>query len=1116
MVVATIKYAFSPLTYESCRGLGGSILGKIGMRRATAVPSIDAEAFEADYEARRSLERGLAQGQDGTSGRLTRCVVVGDGAVGKTCLLISYTTNKFPSEYVPTVFDNYAVTVMIGDEPYTLGLFDTAGQEDYDRLRPLSYPQTDVFLVCFSVTSPASFENVREKWFPEVHHHCPGVPCLIVGTQTDLRDDPQVRDKLAKQKMQPVRKEDGERMAKELGAVKYVECSALTQYKLKDVFDEAIVAALEPPVAKTGKKRKGKDQASQHLHPDLRPPSPYGHTVTLPGIQEVRPGHNAFAQQAARMERHRFDGNAFYQQEVQKRTGTPPSMIHPALRERSNSDAPSLLGIDSQTLRESSVTTMSAFINAGKKPSPPLTFIPSNGHFAEPTIRGYIEERREQLVHEASGSMKTARPSTRPTHPRPRHQVPSSRVTHQSSVVEEAEIPVKAQAVLGASSSKLSLVRSPSKQRKAFMSRKAAQLSDIATSVTSASRKSGATEAQSAPRTGSTIATTPHTAQTSVSDPTHYSHVNGKRIPSQTLSDRGAHQYQGSNKCAIQRSQSLKYFDPGVPPTPPAKNTPPGQKVQNDGPTSTSTRVPFHKAESTPSKPPVGRVSTSDRHSPTKFGSYGHKETPRLVTQPSIYSLHASVVPGNMEATTFEEMKARIDGLGLEGFSLPNETHYNHHQNSPEMVYSPSIYSGEWSVRNSVMSRNSHYGHRLSFTDLPSLAEMPDECEKSGHSTKKSSSSGGTIPICYPELASDPSVYNLTSQHKVHVRSHTSPDVGHFKLNIFDLADAPVHGRTRARDHSHSPMRSMGLDTDSPIHSLGGDKVDVCLFATPSREDMVERYNASPAPSDHPSAMPSPLHYLPATTYTPPSKTSRRHLMDCTPVSRSRENAHLGRHSGLGIHHSEASLMDLPLQDQNILETAPVLKASPRRLDRLDQRNMGAGIDELGEDVNPEKTEYATQTKAKDSKMDKMLEMLDKLTTRNDDLEAMREEMRATNARLDARLAVMEDVQRHSPSPSSYAFGFGLDGASSADDETLSRVQNRIPTDVAHEFYRGGKSPAPASSPPTSVAGGGEGEVETEAEKIEKLTETNRQLTVMIRGFAAELEAVKKRLGGDA
>ncbi|GAB1517047.1 GTPase Cdc42 [Rhizoctonia solani] len=198
-----------------------------------------------------SHKRRLSEGEVQAWGRATiKCVVVGDGAVGKTCLLISYTTNKFPSEYVPTVFDNYAVTVMIGDDPYTLGLFDTAGQEDYDRLRPLSYPQTDVFLVCFSVTSPASFENVKEKWFPEVHHHCPGVPCLIVGTQVDLRDDPAVIEKLSRQKQRPVPLEAGERLARELGAVKYVECSALTQKGLKNVFDEAIVAALEPPVVK--------------------------------------------------------------------------------------------------------------------------------------------------------------------------------------------------------------------------------------------------------------------------------------------------------------------------------------------------------------------------------------------------------------------------------------------------------------------------------------------------------------------------------------------------------------------------------------------------------------------------------------------------------------------------------------------------------------------------------------------------------------------------------------------------------------------------------------------------------------------------------------------------
>lgn len=131
--------------------------------------------------------------------------------------------------YIWQVFDNYAVTVMIGGEPYTLGLFDTAGQEDYDRLRPLSYPQTDVFLVCFSVVSPSSFENVKEKWVPEIAHHCQKTPFLLVGTQIDLRDDASTIEKLAKNRQKPITYEMGEKLAKELRAVKYVECSALTQ-----------------------------------------------------------------------------------------------------------------------------------------------------------------------------------------------------------------------------------------------------------------------------------------------------------------------------------------------------------------------------------------------------------------------------------------------------------------------------------------------------------------------------------------------------------------------------------------------------------------------------------------------------------------------------------------------------------------------------------------------------------------------------------------------------------------------------------------------------------------------------------------------------------------------
>uniref|UniRef100_A0A3P8WMA4 Cell division control protein 42 homolog n=1 Tax=Cynoglossus semilaevis TaxID=244447 RepID=A0A3P8WMA4_CYNSE len=181
-----------------------------------------------------------------------KCVVVGDGAVGKTCLLISYTTNKFPSEYSPTLWDSLTLQVLRNKCPGCLS--PPAGQEDYDRLRPLSYPQTDVFLVCFSVVSPSSFENVREKWVPEISHHCPRTPFLLVGTQMDLRDDSNTLEKLAKNKQRALTCESGEKLARELRAVKYVECSALTQRGLKNVFDEAILAALEPPDTKPKKR----------------------------------------------------------------------------------------------------------------------------------------------------------------------------------------------------------------------------------------------------------------------------------------------------------------------------------------------------------------------------------------------------------------------------------------------------------------------------------------------------------------------------------------------------------------------------------------------------------------------------------------------------------------------------------------------------------------------------------------------------------------------------------------------------------------------------------------------------------------------------------------------
>ena len=153
------------------------------------------------------------------------------------------------------MFDNYSANVMVDGKPFNLGLWDTAGQEDYDRLRPLSYPQTDVALVAFSVTSPDSLANVSEKWVPELRHFIPNVPIVLVGCKSDLRNDRAAAARNVAHGQPMVTAEQAEAVVQRCSLQGYIETSALTQTNVSQCFAHAVRCAL------TGRKQQTKAKA---------------------------------------------------------------------------------------------------------------------------------------------------------------------------------------------------------------------------------------------------------------------------------------------------------------------------------------------------------------------------------------------------------------------------------------------------------------------------------------------------------------------------------------------------------------------------------------------------------------------------------------------------------------------------------------------------------------------------------------------------------------------------------------------------------------------------------------------------------------------------------------
>jgi len=197
-----------------------------------------------------------------------KLVFVGDGACGKTCLLRTLVDGKFlfRNGWL-TIFDNLVADIVIDGEDIELALWDTRGQEDYDRVRPLSYFDTDVALIGFAIDSPDSLENVQEKWVREIEHFYPGCPFILVGYKAELRDDPYTIRELKKQEGQhPVTDDEALAVATKIGAVEYVSCSAKTGYNVKEVFEVAARYAL----LGNAKARAQKVEQLQAVHNDKK------------------------------------------------------------------------------------------------------------------------------------------------------------------------------------------------------------------------------------------------------------------------------------------------------------------------------------------------------------------------------------------------------------------------------------------------------------------------------------------------------------------------------------------------------------------------------------------------------------------------------------------------------------------------------------------------------------------------------------------------------------------------------------------------------------------------------------------------------------------------------
>ncbi|KAJ2401050.1 GTP-binding protein Rho1 [Coemansia sp. RSA 2559] len=177
-----------------------------------------------------------------------KAVIIGDGGCGKTCLLHVYREGEFPpdDQYIPTIFEEWVSEVHMDGRLVELALWDTAGQEDYDNVRYPCYNGANVVIICFSVDSPDSLENVQEKWIREVLEYAGKVPTLLVGLKEDLRHNQDIVNQLERDGQAPTTREQALQVARTIGAHMYLECSAKENRGVKEIFTAAVKSTLRP------------------------------------------------------------------------------------------------------------------------------------------------------------------------------------------------------------------------------------------------------------------------------------------------------------------------------------------------------------------------------------------------------------------------------------------------------------------------------------------------------------------------------------------------------------------------------------------------------------------------------------------------------------------------------------------------------------------------------------------------------------------------------------------------------------------------------------------------------------------------------------------------------